>query len=65
MDRKTNMQPDYEWDPEKEWSNFIKHGIRITQELTVLEDDWAITIEDQHSHERRFITLGMDENGQR
>jgi uncharacterized DUF497 family protein len=55
------MQSEAEWDPAKEQININKHGVRFSQALTALEDDYAVTIEDDHPGERRFITLGMDE----
>jgi uncharacterized DUF497 family protein len=55
------MQSEAEWDPAKEQANFRKHGVRFAQALTALEDDNALTIEDDFPDERRFITLGMDE----
>jgi uncharacterized DUF497 family protein len=58
------MQPDVEWDPAKEQANFDKHGVHFTQALTALEDDYALTVEDDQPGERRFITLGRDETGQ-
>lgn len=58
------MNPDAEWDPAKEQANFKKHGVRFTQALTALEDDYALTIEDDLPGERRFISMGMDEAGQ-
>jgi uncharacterized DUF497 family protein len=58
------MQPEVEWDPAKEQANIKKHGVRFAHALTVLEDDYALTIEDDHPGERRFITLGRDERQQ-
>jgi hypothetical protein len=55
------MQSDAEWDPAKEQANVKKHGVRFSQALTALEDDYALTIEDDYPGERRFITLGRDE----
>jgi uncharacterized DUF497 family protein len=57
------MYPEFEWDPVKEKNNLKKHGIRFTQAVTALEDDFAITLEDDYFGERRFITLGQDETG--
>jgi len=53
-----------EWDPAKEQANFKKHGVRFTQALTALEDDYALTVEDDFPGERRFISMGMDEASQ-
>ena len=58
------MQCEVEWDPAKEQANFRKHGVRFSKALTALEDDYALTIEDDYPGERRFITLGRDETGQ-
>ena len=58
------MQSEAEWDTAKEQANIRKHGVHFAQALTALEDDYALTIEDDHPGERRFITLGMDETKQ-
>jgi uncharacterized protein len=50
----------YEWDPHKAKSNYKKHGIRFADAVGVFEDERAITIEDEHEHEDRYITIGMD-----
>ncbi|MEN6409253.1 MAG: BrnT family toxin [Anaerolineaceae bacterium] len=52
-----------EWDPEKARRNYNKHGIAFADAVSALEDDFALTIEDDHPDERRFITLGMDALG--
>jgi len=57
------MQTDLEWDPVKERSNFKKHGIHFAQAVIALEDEFAITVEDDQSNEVRFITLGIDDTG--
>ncbi len=50
----------YEWDPNKEKSNFRKHGIKFADAVGVFEDENAITLEDDDARESRFITIGMD-----
>jgi uncharacterized DUF497 family protein len=50
----------YEWDPNKAKSNYMKHGIRFADTVGVFEDENAITIEDDHEKEDRFITIGRD-----
>ena len=50
----------YEWDPNKEKSNFRKHGIKFADAVGVFEDENAITMEDDDARESRFITIGMD-----
>ncbi|MBM3305496.1 MAG: BrnT family toxin [Candidatus Aminicenantes bacterium] len=50
----------YVWDPEKARSNARKHGVHFADAAFALEDDWALTIEDESSDERRWVTLGLD-----
>jgi len=50
----------YEWDSNKARSNYKKHGIRFADAVGVFEDENAITIQDEHASEDRFITIGMD-----
>ncbi len=52
----------YEWDKIKAASNIRKHGIRFADAVTVLEDDSALTVEDDSAEdERRFVTIGMND----
>lgn len=52
----------YEWDKTKAASNIRKHGIRFADAVTALEDDSALTVEDDLVEgERRFITIGMND----
>jgi uncharacterized protein len=51
---------DYEWDSEKALANLHKHGIDFADAAIALEDEQALTIEDDYSDERRFITIGAD-----
>lgn len=50
----------YEWDPKKSASNLRKHGIDFADAIYALEDDLALTLEDDHPDEQRFITIGAD-----
>jgi len=50
----------YEWNPNKARTNFKKHGVRFADAVGVFEDENAITIQDEHEREDRFITIGMD-----
>lgn len=50
----------YQWDPNKAKSNLKKHGVRFADAVSVFEDENAITIEDGHETESRFITIGRD-----
>jgi uncharacterized protein len=53
----------YQWDPDKASLNRINHGVDFADAVSVLEDDRAITVEDQRYDEERFITIGMDAIG--
>ena len=51
----------YQWDKNKAESNFKKHKIDLADAVSVLEDDWALTIKEQIlNDEQRFVTLGID-----
>ena len=54
---------DYEWDPTKAQANLDKHGIDFADAVTALEDDAALTLDDDDPDEERFITLGIDALG--
>jgi len=52
----------YEWDKAKAASNLRKHGIRFADAVTTLEDDYALTVEDDSAEgEMRFVTIGMND----
>jgi len=52
----------FEWNKTKAAANVRKHGIRFVDSITALEDDAALTVEDDSAEgERRFITIGMDD----
>jgi len=57
------MEPILEWDPQKESSNLKKHGVSFIEAVTALEDELALTVEDDLPYERRFITIGRGETG--
>jgi len=50
----------YEWDPNKEKSNYKKHRVKFADAVGVFEDENAITIQDEHRGEDRFVTIGRD-----
>ena len=54
---------DYEWDKSKAQTNRRKHGIDFTDAVSVLEDDEALTLDDDDPGEDRFITIGTDALG--
>ena len=49
-----------EWDSKKANSNLKKHGIDFADAVSVLEDERAITINDDYLNEERNITIGRD-----
>lgn len=51
---------DYEWDPAKAEANLAKHGVRFADAVFVFSDDAALTIDDHHLDEERYVTIGMD-----
>jgi uncharacterized protein len=54
---------DFEWDPKKAEQNRRKHGVEFVDAVVVLDDDRAITLEDGHPREERYLTFGMDAQG--
>ena len=50
----------YEWDPKKAASNLRKHRVDFADAVTVFEDEFAVTINDDELEEKRFVTIGMD-----
>ncbi len=56
--------PQVVWDPAKAKANLAAHGVSFAEAATVLDDERAITREDEHSvGENRFITLGLSGAG--
>ena len=53
----------FEWDLKKAASNFRKHGVNFADAVTALEDELALTLDDDHPHEQRFITIGTEALG--
>lgn len=53
----------YEWDRDKAEANFLKHSVDFADAISVLKDSAALTLEDQHPYEQRFVTVGMDAMG--
>ena len=53
----------FEWAPRKAASNARKHGIRFADAVAVLEDEQAVTVQDQTAGEERWATVGMDSLG--
>jgi uncharacterized DUF497 family protein len=51
------------WDPRKVADNLRDHRVAFADAATVLDDPFAITIEDPEHDEQRFVTLGADLTG--
>jgi uncharacterized DUF497 family protein len=52
------------WDPAKAKANLATHGVAFAEAATVLDDERAITREDEQSvGEQRFVTLGLSGAG--
>jgi len=52
-----------EWDLEKAFANWRSHGIDFADAATALEDEFALTVQDDDPDEERFVTLGEDALG--
>lgn len=57
---------EFEWDPQKDKANRLKHRISFGEAATVLRDPLGITVFDpDHSQEEdRYITVGTSKRGQ-
>ena len=54
----------YEWNPQKARANLAKHGVDFADAVMALEDERAVTVEDDTAEsEERFITIGTDALG--
>ena len=53
----------FEWDPTKAASNRAKHGVDFADATTILDDDQALTIIDDGSADKRYVTVGADAGG--
>ncbi len=56
---------EFEWDPNKETVNLLKHQVSFTEAATVLGDSLSTTVPDpDHSiGELRYITVGLSSRG--
>lgn len=59
------MRYDFEWDPKKARGNIRKHKVNFERATTIFRDPNLLSIPDEeHSQsEERWITIGLDENG--
>jgi len=51
---------DFEWDPRKAALNLERHGVDFADAVAVLFDEFALTIDDEHPQEERYVTIGTD-----
>ena len=49
-----------EWDPDKAEANRRKHAVDFADAVGVFGDPFALTQEDPHPSDERFVTLGRD-----
>ena len=49
----------FSWASEKAARNRLKHGVDFADAVIALEDENALTVEDQGYDEQRFKTLGL------
>jgi uncharacterized DUF497 family protein len=56
---------EFDWDPVKAHTNFVRHGVDFERAAEVFRDPLALTIPDEeHSiTEVRWITMGKDTHG--
>lgn len=55
----------FQYDPNKAATNQRKHGVSFADAEGVLQDPFAVTVEDPDSEgERRFITVGLGSAGE-
>jgi uncharacterized DUF497 family protein len=50
----------FQWDPVKARANLRKHGVDFADAVGAFEDPLALTRDDPHPEEERFLTLGLD-----
>ncbi len=58
-----NIRVTFQWDPDKAKANRKKHRIDFADAIAALEDPYALTRDDPHPREQRFVTLGLDALG--
>ena len=50
----------FQWDSVKARANLRKHGVDFADAVGVFEDPLALTLEDPHPRENRYVSLGLD-----
>jgi uncharacterized DUF497 family protein len=51
------------WDPDKAETNLKKHQVTFDEAATVLLSASAVSLEDDHPEEERFLTIGYSRVG--
>ena len=55
----TNVEPHWEWDPDKDETNRRTHGLSFETAALVFHDPFTATREDPYPYEQRWRTIGM------
>jgi uncharacterized DUF497 family protein len=55
-----NVEVSFQWDAKKARANAQKHGVAFSDAVGVFGDACAITLDDPHPAEHRFVTMGLD-----
>lgn len=50
----------FEWDDAKARSNLRKHRVDFADAVGAFDDPCAITLDDPHPREKRFVTIGLN-----
>jgi uncharacterized DUF497 family protein len=53
----------FQWDADKARSNLRRHRVDFADAVIVFDDPRALTRDDPHPREERFVTLGLDALG--
>ena len=61
--RAYDRRMELEWDDRKAAANAMKHGVDFADAVTILHDELAVTLPDEHPSEERYMTIGMDALG--
>jgi uncharacterized DUF497 family protein len=55
-----NLEVSFQWDAKKAQANAQKHGVAFSDAVGSFGDARAITLDDPHPAEQRFVTMGLD-----
>jgi uncharacterized DUF497 family protein len=59
------LRYEFDWDPAKERTNLLKHGLSFRQAASVFRDPNQLSIFDESHSEKedRWVTIGIDSTG--